>query len=224
MSDHLKFEDWVKCLFDREVTVPAWYWSNEWPELSAADFIEFGTRLFRRSGELLKPYSDGQINDGLYAIISNNVSDDIFALKDPSIPLGQRVAFLEAIFELNRDCFVPRCTPHLSYLDWVGAPEKHALSPLNSICYMCWDIFIIYGDREDKALDPLNRACLRVMEKSVRLSNIAVQEGAFHGLGHFALYYPEECAAIIDAFLAEETILPPKLLEYALGARTGGVL
>jgi hypothetical protein len=62
------------------------------------------------------------------------------------------------------------------------------------------------------------------MEKSLRLSNIAPIEGALHGLGEFALHYPDECARIIDDFLQMAVSIPEDLRQYALAAREGAVL
>lgn len=219
----IDFDEWVKYLFDRPVTDPAWYWNDDpLTELPAAKYIEFGTRLFSNAGTLLRPYSDGQVYHGLYRIISNSVSNDIFALKDADVPLQRRLDFLKAILALNRDCFDVRCTQHLSHLDQVTPAE---VSPLNASCYMWWDIFIIYGDRDDVSLDPLNRACIDVMAASLPLSNIAVKEGALHGLGHFSLYYPDECRRIIGSFLStSKSDIPPALVTYALYATEGDVL
>ncbi|HEX7858725.1 MAG TPA: hypothetical protein VF773_00200 [Verrucomicrobiae bacterium] len=222
----MNFDEWIKFVFDRPVANPAWYWHDEefdsTPDLEPARFIDYGTRLFNNSAELLKPFSDAQINDGLYLLISNNCSDQIFAIKNQNTPLEARLDFLNGIFALNRDCFDPRCTPHLSHLDRSETPAH--VSRLNSICYMWWDIFIIFGDRDDKSLEPLNKMCLSVMDRSLTLSNIAVLEGALHGLGHFANYYKETSANIIDRFLHSSRTLPEPLLNYARGARTGGVL
>src|SRR5688572_15809699 len=161
-SEAIDFEGWVKYLFDRPVTDPAWYWDDEGGiSLPPEKFIAYGTRLFSEAGDLLAAYSDGQVNDGLHRVISNSVSDEIFALKDSGIPLRERVDFLRGIFSLNRQCFNARCTPHLSHLDREATPAH--VSPLNGICYMWWDIFILYGNREDVNLDPLNRACIDVM-------------------------------------------------------------
>lgn len=163
----MTFDEWVRYVFDREVTRPQW-WFQEAHEgqrsLDPATFVQFGTRLFRESREVLANYSDAQVNDGLYYIISPGASDEVFALKDETIELERREAFIAAIYNVYRDCFESRCTQHLSHLDHFSKGTPGHVSPLNSICYMWWDIFIIYGDRKDEAMAPLNRACLTVGE------------------------------------------------------------
>ena len=67
-------------------------------------------------------------------------------------------------------------------------------------------------------------AILDVMTQTLNLDSDACREGALHGLGHWAMYYPKRVAAIIDEFLKKNPDLRPELRNYALGARTGCVL
>jgi hypothetical protein len=111
------FDQWLTYLFDHEVTNDHWYVTDLDPGfLPPAQFIDYGTRLFLNSGEILARYADGQVNQGLHRLISNSFSDEIFALKNEQVPLSERVNFLHAISTLNKDCFDVRCTPHLSHL------------------------------------------------------------------------------------------------------------
>jgi hypothetical protein len=88
---------------------------------------------------------------------------------------------------------------------------------------MWWDIFIINGER-DASIEPLNLACISVMERCLQLPNIAVKEGALHRLGHFSLYYPEMCQSIISEFLSAQVPVPPSLLRYAERAKSDDIL
>ncbi|MGV3772109.1 MAG: hypothetical protein ACO1QB_04350 [Verrucomicrobiales bacterium] len=219
-AEQVTFQDWVNYLFDHEVTEPAWYWDDPKPiSLEAPIYINYGTNLLKKAGELTSPYSDGQINQGLYRLVSINLSDEVFALRNPEVPLNGREEFLGSILELNRDCFASRCTKHLSHFDKTG--EESGASPLNWICYMWWDIFVVYGNRDDPAEEPLNRACLAVMEQCLTIPHIAVQEGALHGLGHFKHYYPEESKRIIQNFMHSNSKLDQPLRIYAEAAYEG---
>lgn len=212
------FERWIEYLFNREQSSVPWYYDEDEPIfLPARQFIRFGTELFTDAGKLLSGFTDAQVQDGLYRIVSNNFSDEIFALRDEAVPIDERRGFVSSVYWLNRDCFAVRCTPTLAHLDEPGA------SPLNEICYMWWDISIICGEREP-ALEPLNEACFEVMEKCLELANVAVQEGALHGLGHFCDYYPERCRALIDSFLEGNKEQRVGLRDYAESAKTGCVL
>lgn len=216
----LRFGEWVNYLFNREVTDEHWYLSEANPlVLPLQTFVEYGARLLAESGSILLKYSDQQVNQGLYRIASNVFSEEVQALRNPHVDMSLRLDFVAGIFSLYRDCFNIRCTPHLSHLDKSTPPY---VSPLNSICYMWWDVFILFGDREE-SLEMLNQCCLKVMEKSLALPNIAVKEGALHGLGHFESDYPKECHQIVAEFVSSECNLPPELLAYAESAKEGKV-
>jgi hypothetical protein len=220
--ESIGFDQWLAYLFDHEVTKEPWYWNELNPIfLPPAQFIDYGTRLFLNSGQSLAQYSDGQVNHGLWRLISNNFSDEIFALRNEKVPRSDRLNFLHAIYTLNKDCFSVRCAPHLSHLDKTGTPDF--VSPLNSICYMWWDIFVIYGER-NPSIEELNDACISVMDQCLQLPNIAVKEGALHGLDHFSLYYPETCRQIISEFVSAQKTVNAALLQYAEKAKTDNIL
>ncbi|MBZ0285589.1 MAG: hypothetical protein K8L97_32965 [Anaerolineae bacterium] len=114
--------------------------------------------------------------------------------------------------------FFKRCSPHLSHVT-----EQEA-NPINLVCYMWWDLMPIYGQPQKKGRQPIDEACLQVMEKTLALDSSACQESALHGLGHWKMYYPERIASIIDSFITSHPDLRPELREYALRAKQGYVL
>ena len=226
MAADIPFEAWIRAVFDHPVNSDKpWYYEldAEVELVSPAAFIDYGARLFRESAVLLGSYSDGQVNQGLKALIYDSLYNRIYALRDDSIRLELRLAFLSAIFNLNEQCFERRCTPHLSHLDRDFTPPT--VSELNEICYMWWDIFIIRPDANDAAMRPLADVCVSVMEQCLGLCNPAVIEGALHGLGHFAIGYPDRVAAAIDRLLQEiDPTIVPELRTYAVAAHDGQVL
>lgn len=203
------FEQWVSYMFDHPVTEPAWYWDIDEPSvnLSKPLVVEYATRLFQNSGSLLAPYSDEQLNQGLWYLIGESTTD-LYALRNLEIPLEARLECIRSIYEVYRQCFLPRCTQHLSYMDEPGA------GPLNGICYMWWDIFPLYGQPKDPLRKAIDEACMSVMKETLELPSEACQEAALHGLGHWGLYYEDQCKAIIEPFL-RRTNLRPELLRYA---------
>jgi hypothetical protein len=101
---------------------------------------------------------------------------------------------------------------------------EYEANPLNSICYMWWDIAPLYGKSGDPAREALDDAALEVMEKCLSLPAPACQEGALHGLGHWQHAYPERVTTAINAYLNASASLPPELVAYARNARRGCVL
>ena len=224
MSDAIistTFEFWIKYLIviepqldytDIEILSRRYDW-----DVSTEVELDYLSHLFAKPIESTEGYTDEQINKGLWAI----VSDWTHCLFDESIPFESRVYTLKNIFTVFEQLFAPRCTPDTSA--YRMEVDEH-MNPLNSICYMWWDIIPISdksGQPNREVLDPY---CIEVMERTLRLNSIACQEGALHGLGHWARAYPEEVQRIIDDYLAREKSLPPDLREYALDARKGLVL
>jgi hypothetical protein len=59
-----------------------------------------------------------------------------------------------------------------------------SMNPLNSICYMWWDIFPTMGQTDNEAYHQRDQLLLNVIRKTLDLDSDACREGALHGLGH----------------------------------------
>ena len=220
---HLTFEEWLRYVFDHPVD-PAkleWYWDmdrEDWNEDEhAEDAVRFLTQAFEHAATVFQPYSDAQLNQGLWFIASNACSNHMFALMNVSVPWPARQHCIESFHQLYEQCFARRCTPHLSHIDEPGA------GPLNSVCYMWWDINPIAGGPADPAGKEFDRTILQVMESTLQLDSIACQESALHGLGHWQHHYPQRVGKIIDKFSMSHRDLPEKLQEYMRNAYVGYV-
>ena len=223
--EHLTFDEWLIYVFDHPVPQgqeSEWYWDMEkdwWDEMANPTLtVEFLTRLFESATFLLEPYSDAQVNQGLWYLASNACSSHMFALMEERVPWPARRRCIASIHQLYEQCFVTRCSPHLSHIDEPGA------NPLNSVCYMWWDIIPLYGKPDDPAQKDLGEAVLQVMESTLQLDSIPCRESALHGLGHWQHAYPERVGEIIDKFSMTNPVLPDKLREYMMNAYVGYVL
>lgn len=218
----IRFEEWLSYVFDHPADDHGqeWYWDPDadWWGGSAADTIQYLTRAFENAAVEFQPYSDAQLNQGLWFIASNACSDHMLALLDPDVPWPARQQCIRSIKDLYGQCFARRCTPHLSHADEPGA------GPLNPVCYMWWDIIPLYGKPDDPGRKELDLAVLGVLESTLQLDSVACQESALHGLGHWQLYYPKQVMEIIDTFLQRQAALPEALRVYAMSARRGHVL
>jgi len=219
---NLTFEEWLTFVFDHPVEAQKleWYWdldSDEWDE-NSADVIQFLTQAFENAADVFKPYSDAQLNQGLWYIASNSCSNHMFALMDESVAWSARGRCIRSIHGLYEQCFARRCSPHLSHIDEPGA------NPLNMICYMWWDIAPLSGHPEEPKRKEFDAEILGVMESTLQLDSIACRESALHGLGHWQHSYPERVGEIINAFSIQHRDLPKKLEAYMMNAFTGYVL
>jgi hypothetical protein len=218
MTD-LNYPDWLNYVFDHAVPFyeEAWYHEAEadWWQPRPEQAVDYLARLFENPELLADEFSDSQIAQGLYYLIDNGAGAYCRSLTDASVPIDARTACIEAFSTLFARLFQPRCEPVLSHLDEPGA------NPLNRICYMWWDIMPIGAATAPTQADPIHQGCLAEMRETLRLPNPACQEGALHGLGHWAGAYPEFAAATIDAYLAANSKLRPELVRYAQAARSG---
>lgn len=220
----LKFEQWLTYVFDHPVKESGqeWYWDLDvdWWDGPAADTVQFLTEAFENTAVLFQPYSDAQLNQGLWFLASNACSNHMFALMDSSVPWPARQRCVRSIHLLFEECFARRCTPHLSHLP---EPEPGA-GPLNLVCYMWWDIIPIGPQPDDPTRTELDREILGVMESTLQPGSIACCESALHGLGHWKSYYPQRIEEMIDAFLQSHQGIREELRTYVLSAYRGCVL
>ena len=219
--ESLTFEVWLNHVFDHPVNDinNAWYWDidRDWWDEDSADTLAFMTRAFEHAADVLQPFSDAQLNQGLWFLASNACSSHMFALMNEKLPWSARGRCIASIHQLYEQCFVRRCSPHLSHIDEPGA------NPLNGVCYMWWDIIPLYGKADDPAHKDLDEAVLQVMESTLQLDSIACRESALHGLGHWQHAYPKRVGEIIDKFSMTQPELPEKLKTYMLNAYVGYV-
>jgi hypothetical protein len=212
------FEQWVDGIFDHPVGKPEWFWDLDADTCEEDDEtnVDYLARLFADSGRLLRRFHDAQVNQGLNMIVSNSCSDHAFSIVGGDAPWPARRRAIRAIFDVYAGCFANRCAEGLSHC-------KEVANPLNSICYMWWDVFPAWGDPGDPSQSDEAGEYLGVMERCLSLTHHACLEGALHGLGHWQLIFPERVEPIIERFLRERNDLRPELVAYARRAHDGAV-
>jgi hypothetical protein len=219
----LTFEQWIEHAFSHEIRRRGnpWYFDEDppWWDPGAQEAVDHLTRLFERPLEALEWFSDAQIAQGLTYLVNTSESGDNSWLYHRSVSGQDRHRCILAIATLFEQLFAPRCLPILGHLDRTAESP-----PLNSACYMWWDVFPRVALPDDPDCDRLQRATLEVMERALGLGSIACQESALHGLGHANRRYPQDLQRIVDRFLAGDPALPPELVAYAQSARDGCVL
>ena len=217
-TDH-DFQRWLTGIFDRPVSEPGWWFDNDTPPGTApSDAVAWLTRLCEQADTVLTPYTNAQINQGFWYILGSGDDDAVAALTDERVPEPARVGCVDAFPMVFARLFARRCSPHLGRLDEPGA------DPLNSACYMWWDLMPIGPNPTAPGRANLDSACLEAMRAILELDADACRESALHGLGHWHLGYPARVTTIIDEFLARTPNVRPELRAYALNARRGCVL
>lgn len=216
---NLSFDEWIVHVFDHEAGGPQWYFGvdAEYRQAPPAVTVAYLTHLFEDPVPHVGGYSDAQLNQGFWYIASNGASDYMFALLDEQVPLEARQRCIRSFVQLFEKLFAVKCSAHLSHLDEQGA------NPLNTACYMWWDIMPLVGQPDVATQRRIDEECLRAMERVLSLDSVACQESSLHGLGHWQHHYPQRVEKAIDAFVAARPKLRPELLSYAKNARRGYV-
>lgn len=214
----LTYDEWIRLIFDHPGEGPEWHWGNDVPYWDGppAVTLAYLTRLFDAPLAVLDGFSDAQINRGMWYVLGATGENYPVVLTDPALPLENRVHCVRAMTNLFRDLFATYCTPHLSHRSEEG-------SPLNSACYMWWDIITFGPSPGAPQQRPVDEAALDVMRLTLAMDSIACQESALHGLGHWHHAYPAEIEGIIDPFVERQRNGRPELLTYAHSARCGCV-
>jgi hypothetical protein len=205
---------WVGQIFDHPGEGPEWYRDPniDLPEPEPASRVRLLTILFRDPARYLAQYSDSQVARGLWYLIDNACSSYALALLDREIEFQARLHCITAIPSLFAEVFARRCAPRLSH------GETQSETPLNTTCYMWWDIFPSWGaPRRD-----VDGSILSAMAALLSLESPACQESGLHGLGHWQSAYPERVRGVIDRFL-ERGGHSDALRRYANSAREGCV-
>jgi len=212
--------EWVGYVFDHPVSDPAWHFDIDAPywDVAPTRVAELTAEMFERAGELLSGFTDEQLNQGLWFVLSNSCSNYMFCLSDATVAWPVRKRLLRSFVPLYRDLLAVRCAPVLLHRDEPGG------TPLNAACYMCWDLIPIGdvpgGSRE---LATLHQEIVGVLAELLQIPHDACRESALHGLGHWAMFTPE-AGRVVERFLERAQALRPELLVYARSARTGCIL
>jgi hypothetical protein len=179
--------------------------------ISPQQHIIFITQAFENANTALKPYSNGQLKQGLWFLAGDmhDLSDKFGSGLDWDI----RQQCILSFKSLNKQLFAKRCSPETSAYKSI-APEN----PLNMICYMWWDIFTFWESLEANSTNRVDADFLDVMAYCLTLDHVAVIEGALHGLSHIPNHRPQ-VVTIIDRFLKENPDLHPDLKQYAEAAK-----
>ncbi|MBI1177509.1 hypothetical protein GC207_08730 [bacterium] len=217
---NVTFEQWLDFAFNHPVTKPAWHWADDadlWAG-SATEMVDLLTRTFLDSGTALQSFSDAQLNQGFWYLISVPCSDIACSITNGRVSNHARIDCVKAIVNLFRDCFALRCSNHLSHLDEAGA------NPLNSICYMWWDLFPVFGKPKEPKWAEFDSLILEVMGRVLDLDSDACREAALHGLGESHCYYPDRTPAIVENFIWKHRHIRDSLRNYAYAAMHGDVL
>src|SRR5260221_3782645 len=96
------YDRWLKYVFDRPETTPAWFFDIDVEPFDAtsAEVTTLFTETCSRAGTDLAAFNDRQVNEGLNYLFNNTCSDNPFALKDASVPIDARLKAFRSVDSL----------------------------------------------------------------------------------------------------------------------------
>jgi hypothetical protein len=231
----MRYDEWINGIFNREqLNQFDLDWDEDWIQklysLSASEILGLIAETFARAGEDLRQFSEVQIALGLYFITSSG-EDWLRQIYEEDASTSQRLAVINNIYILYRDCLALRCG---------NDPTLESTTPLDMYADMFGDAsaLSIYGilkssiDDKEELID----AILNVWENTLKISNATCQRAAIHALGHeqfnVRVYHPNherraELLRRIEEIIYRYCVLSTtheNLREYALQARTGMIL
>jgi hypothetical protein len=211
------FERFIDHIFNHEVADTSWYFEDDidlWLG-DPAQSVEYMTRLFSDPAERLSKFTDAQLDQGFWYLLS--IGGIMSELNNEVIPLSSRIACIQSFVPLFSKLFKLRCTDHLGHM---SQPEAGAL---NSSCYMWWDIFPLHRQSKLASVKACEEVSLIVMQEILNVESIPCQESALHGLGHLQMYYPDQVKLIIEEFISINKSNSSDLLLYAKYAAIGQI-
>lgn len=214
---------WIDHLFDHptaEDINDAWYWAEEAPAWDgpAEEIPLLIAEMGERSGELLARFPDVELDQGFWFLIGSTAPPHfIETLLDSRVPVPDRVRAIRSFPPLFGQVMAVRCSPHLSHLE-------DSANPLNSSCYMWWDLIWYHLFQDfDKLTPAIAAEIVSALRRQLAIPHDACRESALHGIGHWVKTIPQ-VAGLVDEFLAANPGLRPELVGYAQKARTGQVI
>lgn len=90
-------------------------------------------------------------------IVSNSCGDHAWSIVAGRAPWPARLNAIRSIYDVYAKCFAERCAEGLGHLNEVNIP-------LNTVCYMWWDVFPAWGDPEDASRSDEADEYIGVME------------------------------------------------------------
>ena len=205
----ISYEDWKLDLLTYDESWTANGDTVIW-ELSGEQTYVYVTRFFSEGKNLLNDINTEELNNILWLLIHDVLN--VMPEEYPPPPIW--FDYFQATKILFLDLFKSHCAPVLSHKD------EQPTTPLNSICYMWWDIVPIWHP-EEKSRIQIQKMCLGTIIYCLKLNNLACQESALHGLGHWYSINADAVRTIIQDHFSH---IPEKLKNYAQSAICGCVL
>jgi hypothetical protein len=209
MNMEISYEDWKLDLLTYDDSWIANCDTTIW-ELSGELTYMYVTRFFSEGKNLLNDINPEELNRILWLLIH----DVLNVIPEEYPPLSVWKDYFAATKILFRDIFNCYCAPVL------GHKDEQPTTPLNSSCYMWWDIVPVWHP-DKQILTQIQQLCLETIIYCLKLDNLACKESALHGLGH---WYTIDSHVVKVIIQNNYSFIPDQLQNYSQSAICGCVL
>jgi hypothetical protein len=187
--------------------------SEEFEDVTPTQAFDFVDRVLVDK-EVHKLFTKQQLGIGIKTIYYNGCGDLPF-LYTTECDEDRRVTGIGNLINLYRNFFERHCTASM-----VGIGGEKTDGQMGFICYMFWDVFVLYPGN---ATPKMRSAAICVMRSALDSHNDSCLASAIHGLGHWASDVPE-AIIILNRWLEKPTTNNPGILNYARSATTGMIM
>jgi hypothetical protein len=162
--------------------------------------------------EVHKLYSRQQLGIGLHTLF-HYLCGGLPELYTTAVNEERRIQGISHLIHLYTHYFERYCTAAVTQLD------DKTDDPMAFICYMFWDIFVLYPGN---ASPRMQSAAIQVMQTVLKTDNQQCLESAIHGLGHWTDV--PEAVTTLQTWLKNPTTTNAAILNYARAAMTGKIM
>lgn len=207
----MNYEQWRNELFGQspDIDPVSYEHTPEFYAVPSDQAFDFVDRVLVDS-EVHSLFCKDQLGNGIHTIYSNCCSDLPF-LYTMECREDRRVQGINNLANLYKNYFEVYCT---GAVDRIGYCQD---GPMGFICYMFWDVFVLYPGN---ATSPMISAAIKVMRSALYSYSDNCIASAIHGLGHWAPDVPE-AITVLKAWRRNPTTTNSEILEYAGRATTG---
>lgn len=209
--------EFTQYLYERPVDGGEWYFcdGHEDPDLEKNQLVKLASLAFMGVAKAASKFDERQVCMGLHYLINPSCGPIPYLYLDTSIDFAIRSKAIVSMRDVFRDLFANISGGYGLYRVNGGAPLSY-----RETCYMWWDMFPRHGVPSRADMEETDAVISQTIGSILEIDNLACQESALHGLGHWFSSRPDEVVKTIESFLPHS---PIDLKGYAIDAMQGRI-
>lgn len=209
--------EFTQYLYERPIDGEEWYFSDGHEDLSLQkdQLVRLAAQAFKGAAKAANQFDEKQVCMGLRYLVNPSCGPIPYLYLDASIDFSIRSNAITSMQDLFRNLFAKLSNKNALYRACGGLPLSY-----RETCYMWWEMFPRHGVPRRADMEETDTVICQTISSILEIDNLACQESALHGLGHWYSSRPDEVSEAIKSFLPHA---PVALKEYAIDAMRGRV-